>query len=205
MAENIPINDTDDEDDGKEALLIKEERVEEKASEPLDQEAVLHQQLEEEQAKSAEYLDGWQRARAELANARKRWERESTQTYSNAVIDVISRLLPVMDDFGRAIEKVPENLDNKSWVDGVLLIYRKLQTVLEQQGITPIEVKPGISFDPIYHQAITHEPHETCEAGTVIAEFQKGYKMGDRIVRPASVRVSSGPPRDNSESAEKAE
>ena len=180
----------------------EKETLEEEISESLDQETILRQQLEEERTKAAEYLDGWQRARAELTNARKRWDRESAQTYSNAVTDVIARLLPVVDDFARAIETVPENPDERTWFDGILLIQRKLQTFLEQQGVAPIEAGPGIPFDPTYHQAVTHEPHETCKAGAIIAEFQKGYKLGERIVRPALVRVSSGPPAINSEESE---
>lgn len=195
MVENANLNDTgDDNTNDKEATLLEKEVAEKEIIEPLDEEAILRQQLEEEQIKSAEYLDGWQRARAELANARKRWEREAAQTYSSAVADVIAKLLPTVDDFERAIETVPHSLDDRTWVDGILLIHRKLQNALEQQGIIPIEAEPGMPFDPTYHQAITHESHQTFEAGTIIAEFQKGYKLGDRIVRPALVRVSSGPP-----------
>lgn len=195
MVENANLNDTgDDNTNDKKATLLEKEEAEKEIGEPLDEEAILRQQLEEEQIKSAEYLDGWQRARAELANARKRWERESAQTYSSAVADVVSKLLPAVDDFERAIETVPHSLDDRTWVDGILLIHRKLQTALEQQGIIPIEAEPGMPFDPTYHQAITHEAHQAFEADTIIAEFQKGYKLGDRIVRPALVRVSSGPP-----------
>jgi molecular chaperone GrpE len=187
---------------GEIAEEISEELAKEEIAEAADEEAILRQQLEEEKAKSAEYLDGWQRARAELANARKRWERESAQTYTNAVTDVIAGLLPVVDDFERAVETVPENPGERTWVDGVLLIHRNLQTFLEQQGVTPIEAEPGTPFDPTFHQAVTHEPHETWEAGAIIAEFQKGYKLGERIVRPALVRVSSGPPPIDSEESE---
>lgn len=220
MAQDTHLNGTDDYyNDNEQTPPSGEEVAEEQISEPLeeektageetgqlvDEEAILRQQLEEEQTKSAEYLDGWQRARAELANARKRWERESALTYANAVADVIARLLPIMDDFERAIETVPENPGDRTWLDGVLLIYRKLQTVLEQQGVTPIEAGPGTSFDPTHHQAITHEPHETYEAGAIIAEFQKGYKMDERIVRPASVRVSSGLPLADAEDSQAGE
>jgi len=177
----------------------------EEAVESSDELATLRQHLEEEQAKAAEYLDGWQRARAELANARKRWERESAHTYSNALADSIARLLPVVDDFERALETLPDNLSGLTWIDGVLLIYRQLQTILEQQGVALIEAEAGTAFDPIYHQAITHEPHDTYEAGTIVGEFQKGYKLNDRIVRPALVRVSSGPPAADMESSEPAE
>ncbi len=181
-------------EDGAREIQPVEKEAEEKTPEPVEDElVVLRQHLEKEQAKAAEYLDGWQRARAELANARKRWERESAQTYTNALADSISRLLPVLDDFERAIQTLPDDLNGLNWVDGVLMIHRKLQTAVEQQGITPIEIKPGMPFDPAYHEAMTHEPHDTFEAGTVIDLLQKGYKLNDRIVRPALVRVSAGP------------
>ncbi len=206
MVENIHLDDSDsDHHNDEETPLTEEVETKEETVEPSDELAALRQRLEEEQAKAAEYLDGWQRARAELANARKRWERESAQTYTNALADSAARLLLVIDDFERAIMTMPSNLSGLTWIEGILLIYRKLQTILEQQGIVPIEAQPGTSFDPTCHQAVTHEPHDTYEAGTVVGEFQKGYKLGDRIVRPALVRVSSGPPPADSESSETVE
>lgn len=202
MVENAHLNNIDDDSGEEEAPLVEEEVAEEETTEPQDEKTILRQQLEEEQVKTLEYLDGWQRARAELANARKRWERESAQTYSNAVADVISRLLSVVDDFERAIEIMPDGGGDSVWFDGILLIYRKLQAILEQQGVEPIEAGPGTPFDPNYHQAVTHEPHETFEAGTIIAEFQKGYRLDDRIIRPALVRVSSGLPPSDVENSE---
>lgn len=206
MVENIHLDESDsDHHNDEETPLTEEEETKEETVEPSDELAALRQRLEEEQAKAAEYLDGWQRARAELVNARKRWERESAQTYANALADSAARLLSVIDDFERAIRTMPNNLSGLTWIDGILLIYRKLQTILEQQGVVPIEAEPGTPFDPAYHQAVTHEPHDTYEAGTVVGEFQKGYKLGDRIVRPALVRVSSGPPPADSESPETVE
>jgi len=206
VVENIHLDDSDsDHHNDEETPLTEEEETKEETVEPSDELAALRQRLEEEQAKAAEYLDGWQRARAELVNARKRWERESAQTYANALADSAARLLSVIDDFERAIRTMPNNLSGLTWIDGILLIYRKLQTILEQQGVVPIEAEPGTPFDPTYHQAVTHEPHDTYEAGTVVGEFQKGYKLGDRIVRPALVRVSSGPPPADSESSETVE
>ena len=209
MVKNAGLKDSDSDRVEREAPLAKgEEAAEEsleEAVEPQDEAVTLRQRLEEEQAKATEYLDGWQRARAELANARKRWERESSQTYTHAVADAVARLLPVMDDFERAIETLPDNLSGLTWIDGVLLIFRKLQITLEGQGVVPIEAEPGTPFDPTYHQAITHEPHGEYEAGAIISQFQKGYKLGDRVVRPALVRVSAGPPAVEQEDSETAE
>lgn len=154
---------------------------------------VLSQELEETRAKAAEYLDGWQRARAELANARKRFQREQEQAYDQARGDVIVHLLPIVDDFERAFETLPHNLSGLTWIQGIWLIHRKLQLLLEQQGVTPVEAV-GQKFDPFIHQAVIHEPSEEVEEGIVISELQKGYKLDDRVLRPAMVRVSSGPP-----------
>ena len=166
-----------------------EKPVEEGGSDDL---TALRQELEEARAKEAEYLDGWQRARAELSNARKRFQREQEQSYANAKADVLARLLPVVDDFERAFETLPDNLSSLTWIEGLVLIQRELQLLLEQAGVMPIEAG-GQEFDPLLHQAVTHEPCETVPAGNIIGELQKGYKMGDRVLRPSVVRVSSGP------------
>ena len=177
-----------------EEVADMEEAVEELAEEgPVDEATVLRQELEESAAKAAEYLDGWQRARAELSNARKRFERERQQVYGNARSDVLAQILPLLDDFDRAVETLPPNLSRLTWIEGVLLIQRKLQLLLEQAGVTTIEAA-GQEFDPFRHEAVTHEPSETVPEGHVIAELQKGYQLGDRVLRPTVVRVSSGPP-----------
>jgi molecular chaperone GrpE len=152
----------------------------------------LLQELEATRAKEAEYLDGWQRARAELANARKRFQREQEQSYTNAKADLLFRLLPIVDDFERALETLPSDLSGLSWIDGISLIQRKMQMLLEQEQVTAIEAA-GREFDPFAHQAVTHEPSESIPAGQIIAEMQKGYRMGERVLRPSMVRVSSGP------------
>lgn len=172
--------------------------------EPIDELAALGQELEKVKAKEAEYLDGWQRARAELANARKRFQREQEQAYANAKADVLARLLPVVDDFGRAFETLPHNLSGLTWIEGMALIQHKLHALLQQDGVAPIEAV-GQEFDPFLHQAITHEPSDTVAVGHVISELQKGYKMGDRVLRPSMVRVSAGPPPSPEVEAEAAE
>jgi len=172
--------------------------------EPIDELTALGQELEKVKAKEAEYLDGWQRARAELANARKRFQREQEQAYANAQADVLARLLPIVDDFGRAFETLPHNLSGLTWIEGMALIRHKLHALLEQNGVEPIEAV-GQEFDPFLHQAITHEPSDTVAVGHVISELQKGYKMGDRVLRPSMVRVSAGPPPPPEAEAEEAE
>jgi molecular chaperone GrpE len=170
----------------------------------VDELAALRQDLERTRAKEAEYLDGWQRARAELANARKRFQREQEQAYADAKGDVLARLLPIVDDLERAIETLPHNLSSLTWIQGILLIQRKVQVLLEQEGVSVIEIA-GQEFEPFLHQAVTYEPSETVREGHIITELQKGYKLGDRVLRPSMVRVSSGPPPQPQIEAEPAE
>jgi molecular chaperone GrpE len=161
-------------------------------SEPLAEEETsnLEEQLAEAEAKAAEYLDGWQRARAEFANARKRLERERMEARRKATIDVATRLLPVMDDFQRAIENAPSTIADDSWFEGIALVNRKLLGILEEVGIEPIDAL-GEPFDPNLHEAVLQEESDTFESGTVCKELQTGYRMGERVIRPAMVVVAA--------------
>ncbi len=149
----------------------------------------LAAQLAEAEARAAEYLEGWQRERAELANYRKRVERERTEIYQNARVDVTTRFLPVLDDFERALNAIPEDARPHEWVNGVTLIYRKLQSILEAEGIVAIDAL-GKPFDPNLHEAISQDENDSFESDHVIEVLQKGYRYGDRVLRPALVRVA---------------
>lgn len=146
----------------------------------------LNKKLDETQAKAAEFMDGWQRARAEFDNYRKRIERENSQVYQNAIGNIIKRYLPVMDDLERALQARPSDLP---WVAGIDLIYRKLQSILDSEGIKRIEAE-GQAFDPNFHEAIAQEHSDELPGGHVIAVVQNGYMLGDKVIRPAMVRVS---------------
>ena len=150
----------------------------------------LKTELAHEKAKSTEYLDGWQRARAEFANYKKRQEADFASLRSFATSSLVTRLLPVIDDFERANKTLPPALRDMTWIEGVLLIHRKLQLILESEGVRTIEVKPNDIFDPTIHEAVSHDEAAGVESGRVIEELQKGYKMGDRVIRPALVRVA---------------
>jgi molecular chaperone GrpE len=167
--------------------------AEREAEQAVDELTVLREELDEVKTREAEYLDGWQRARAELSNARKRFQREREQTYANARADVLARMLSIVDDLERAFETLPHNLSNLTWIEGMVLIQRKLQLLLEQNGVAAIEAV-GQEFDPFLHQAVTHEPSTTVPVGHVISELQKGYRLDERVLRPSMVRVSAGPP-----------
>ncbi len=103
------------------------------------------------------------------------------------------RLLPIIDDFERAFETLPEDLSSDTWVEGIKLVQHKALGLLEQEGVVPIDAV-GQEFDPSLHQAVTHEPSEEVPEGHVIAEMQRGYTIGDRVLRPCMVRVSAGSP-----------
>ncbi|MDH4136369.1 MAG: nucleotide exchange factor GrpE, partial [Anaerolineae bacterium] len=149
----------------------------------VDELTALRQELEEQTSKAAEYLDGWQRARAEFANYKKRIEKEQEDMVKFANGAFITRLLPVMDDFERAFQTLPLELMGMTWLEGIALVQRKLQMLLEQEGVTVIETEEQM-FDPTLHQAVTHEESEEHEEGQIIGEMQKGYKMGDKVLRP---------------------
>jgi molecular chaperone GrpE len=150
----------------------------------------LKKELETAKAKSAEYLDGWQRARAEFANYKKRQEADFANMRAISAGALVAKILPVLDDFDRATKTLPPNLQDLTWISGVMLISRKLQLVLESEGVKPIEVKPNDLFDPNVHEAVSHDEAEGIESGHVIEELQKGYKINDRVVRPSLVRVA---------------
>lgn len=152
--------------------------------------AALQKALQEAQAKADEYLDGWQRARAEFANYKKRQEQQSADLRAFATLDLIRKLLPIQDDFERAAKTLPEGIAHMTWIEGVMLIQRKLKLILESEGVKEIEVRKNDPFDPTLHEAISHDEAEGVESGHVIEELQKGYKIGDRVIRPTLVRVA---------------
>ena len=148
--------------------------------------SVLESQLAEAQSQAAEYKDGWQRAVAEFQNYRRRVDADKAETYQTAVGSIIKRYLPVLDDMERALQARPADL---AWAEGVELICRKLQTILEAEGLKRIEAE-GQKFDPNFHEAISQEPKEGVESGTVIDVVRNGYMLGERVIRPAMVRVA---------------
>ncbi|HEY7738227.1 MAG TPA: nucleotide exchange factor GrpE [Candidatus Limnocylindria bacterium] len=138
-----------------------------------------------------EHLRNWQRAAADFSNYKRRTEedRRSADLFANAVL--LTRLLAVLDDFDRALDNVPEDA-HESWLEGVTLVERKLRSLLEAEGVTPIEAI-GQPFDPNLHEAVVHE--ETAEApdNAVIGEVQRGYLLHGRVLRPSLVRVANNP------------
>lgn len=148
----------------------------------------LKRQLEGEKAKAEDYLRHWQRAQADFVNFKRRVEQERAELLKYANASLVSRLLSVLDDFDRADRSLPESLHRLSWIEGVLLIRLKLMAILQQEGLVPIEGK-GKDFDPLVHEAVIVEPGVDPGQGKVVEELQPGYKLGDRVIRPALVKV----------------
>ena len=127
-----------------------------------------------------------QRAQADLVNYHRRVDEEREALARNASSQVIIRLLPILDDFHRAVEHLPQDAP-ASWSDGVQLILRKFQSLLDTEGVTPFSVEPGTSFDPAEHEAVFFEPTTELPPGVVVSTMSPGYRNESRVLRPAQV------------------
>jgi len=154
--------------------------------------AELRKQLDDCRAESAHNLDQWRRTAAEFQNYKKRKERDQAESVKDYNASLLTRLLPVVDDMDRAFNNLPDDLKGLPWVEGTALIHRNLRSLIEGEGVREIPTT-GAQFDPRVHEALTHEPSDTASEGEIIGEVRKGYTLADRVLRPAQVRVSSGP------------
>jgi molecular chaperone GrpE len=144
-------------------------------------------QLKEEAAKN---LEGWQRTLAEFQNYKRRTEREREAQSRRSALDTLTKLLPIIDDFERAMANVPEELAGNPWLNGVRLIQDKFARLLAEHDVTVLD-PVGEPFDPNLHQAIGMDDSDEFESGHVIETLQKGYASGDVLLRPAVVRVAN--------------
>jgi molecular chaperone GrpE len=176
----------------KEHRTRAEERIAELDTSPTRLTAELDQlraALEAAQQEAAESKAQWQRSAADFANYRRRTEQEREAIVGLANEVLLAKLLAIVDDFDRAIANKPAELADSGWVGGIVAIDRKLDQLLESEGLTPIEAL-GKQFDPHEHEAIAQEDRPGVPEGTVIAELQKGYRLRDRVLRPAMVAVA---------------
>ena len=148
----------------------------------------LRQQLEEEKEKAEKFKENWQRAEADFSNYRKRSEQEKGEIGTTVCSALILNLLPIIDDLRRAFASLPDELENEDWIEGMRLIYRKIENILEAQGLCGINCI-GQCFDPHFHEAVAHIPGDD---GVVLEEVQKGYSFKDRVLRPSQVVVGKG-------------
>jgi molecular chaperone GrpE len=154
----------------------------------------LKSELETIGAQSAEYLAGLQRERAEFQNYRRRTADERERDAGLASDGLLRKVLTLADDFDRAVDARPEALAGDPWAEGVAAIDRKLRLLLESEGVNSIEVTPGTPFDPRQHEALVNLPRTEYPEGSVAAELQRGYRIRDRVLRPAMVAVASASP-----------
>jgi len=164
---------------------------------PEDEEVIDEQRVEEGnsvlnklRAEAEKNLAGWQRERAEFQNFKRRIEREQRDMKEKSTLEAISQLLPIIDDFERALENVPEEFASNPWLNGVSLIQGKFQKLLDAHSVETID-PVGEPFDPNHHQAISKDDSDEYESDVVIQTLQKGYISGDTLLRPALVRVAN--------------
>jgi molecular chaperone GrpE len=154
--------------------------------------ASMEAKIAELESALAEAKDRHLRLAADFDNYKKRARQEQLETIQHASAELIGRLLPALDDLHKALENKPPGTD-ESWLKGVELSVRKLEEALGAHGLEPIEAV-GARFDPKLHEAIGHEESADHPEDTVVSELRRGYRIRDRVVRPALVKVSRRPP-----------
>jgi molecular chaperone GrpE len=154
-------------------------------TEEVEDTETLKRQLADEREKAQSYMQNWQRAAADYQNFKRRVEEERSETARLANAALIINLLPLLDDLDRALHNVDTHLAGLTWLDGIRLIHRKFQAVLEMAGVEEIPAD-GQQFDPAVHEAVSQAPGEE---NKIVAVVQKGYRLGDRVIRPAMVVV----------------
>lgn len=186
MEEEVVLDTTDQEENEIETSNQVEEATEEAGNEEevveVDEVAELKAQLEEEQNKYVRMLadfDNYKRRQLKMQEEQKKYRAQS----------LISNVLPVLDNLSRALQVEVSSEDAVSLKEGVQMIERDLLTALEGEGLQVIEAT-GQPFDPNFHQAVMTAPEEGVESNIVLEEFQKGYVLNDRVIRPSMVKVS---------------
>ena len=149
-------------------------------------EAVAALQRERDQLK-----DQLLRTAADFDNYRKRMDRERRELADYATTDVLLDILPIIDNFERALQ-APAGGEAEAFRKGIELIHKQMLDLLKKRGVTPIDAL-GADFDPNVHQAVIHEPSDEHREGEVMQELQRGYKLGERLLRPAMVKVAKRP------------
>ena len=169
---------------------VKEENTAEETVETVEEnkEPTMEEKLEEAQKQAKDNLDKYIRQLAEFENFRKRSNSEKTAMYSNGVRDTVEKLLPVIDNFERAVEAADDKED--PMYKGVEMILKQFMEILENLGVKEIPSK-GEPFDSNVHSAVMHVDDESCDENIVVEVFQKGYTLGDKVIRPSMVKVAN--------------
>ena len=150
----------------------------------------LNSALEEAKKKEQENLEGWQRERADFSNYKKRIDRDQESAKNGYKADVLKKFIPVLSDLELAYQHRPEEGEAAAWAAGIELIIRKFNSVLENDGLKKIDVKAGDKLDPNIHMAVSYEDNDEFGSEEIIEVLKNGYRMGDKVVEPAIVRVA---------------
>jgi molecular chaperone GrpE len=181
-------------------LLAERDLARQKLEHATRESATVVEERDALQHERDEYLGALQRERAEFQNFKRRTADERDATLGLAAEGLIRKVLALADDFDRAVETRPEALDGDPWVEGIAAIDRKLRQLLESEGVTEIEAAPGRRFDPRDHEAVVNVPGTGRPDGEIVEELRRGYRLRDRVIRPALVAVASPAPAPDSES-----
>ena len=149
-------------------------------------EVLPEEQLEEVARERDQFRAMAQRAQADLINFRRRMDEERQSLAQNATSQLLVRLLPVLDDFQRAADHLPADAPS-TWSEGVHMVWRKLQSIMDGEGVTVFSPGPGTSFDPAEHEAVYFEPSDAYPQGCVLSTIRPGYRTANRVLRPAQV------------------
>jgi molecular chaperone GrpE len=188
-------SDTDDQLETQTDLGLDDLSAEEIGGPDTAELIATRSELKRVEAENAELRNSLARRQADFENYRKRVDRERSETYNRVVADVAAKLLPVSDNLKRALEteasmEASESDEFRHFLSGVDLIWKQLNGVFESFGVKPIEAV-GQQFDPHLHEAVVTEATDEYEPDTVIQEIRSGYKIGDKLIRPALVKVST--------------
>jgi molecular chaperone GrpE len=155
----------------------------------LEEYDTIQKDLEKSRSQATNYFEGWQRERADFLNYKKRVERDAVMLSQNALTSVVKKYLVILDDLDRALKTRSSVDEGAGWSEGIDLIYRKLLNMLENEGVRRMEMTDDV-FDPNRHEAITYEESPAHQSGQIIEVIQPGYLLGERVIRPAQVRVA---------------
>jgi len=187
--ENKPAENSSQQQAAEEAGVSTETTQENGIKLSVEEYQSLLSALEEARQKSCEYFDGWQRERADFSNYKRRIERDQASLSLFIAGEIVRKYLVVSDDLERSMKSRPINGEGAAWADGIELIFRKMQSILEGEGVKRMDAE-NESFDPSRHEAISYEEHPQKQSGEIIEVLQPGYLLGERVLRPARVRVA---------------
>lgn len=155
-----------------------------------DEYEAIEQELDSLKAEVEAQKDGRLRTLADFDNYKKRIQRDAERTHQDSITSILKVFLQAVDDMERALQNEPTENNLQGWVDGVALIHQKILSQIKNYGVERLDVHPGDEFDPNIHEAISQEEHPDFEEGQIIDILQPGYRIIDRIIRPAMVRVA---------------